>query len=67
MVCSLVSIYFGSPQLGIQQKRLSKTLGYRSREMLNFGFPEKGLGKVSPPHFVYDFSREMFFMLYSLN
>ena len=28
--------------------------------MLNFNFSEKGLGLVSPPHFVYDFSRKMF-------
>ena len=28
--------------------------------MLNFSFPEKGLGLVSPPHFVYDFSRKIF-------
>ena len=34
--------------------------------MLNFNFPEKGLGLVSPPHFMYDFSR-MFLMLYSIN
>ena len=27
--------------------------------MLNFSFLEKGLGIVSPPHFVYDFSRKM--------
>ena len=27
--------------------------------MLNFNFSEKGLGLVSPPHFVYDFSRKM--------
>ena len=32
--------------------------------MLNFDFLEKGLGLVSPPHVVYDFSRKMFFMLY---
>ena len=25
--------------------------------MLNFNFPEKGLGLVSPPHFLYDFSK----------
>ena len=31
--------------------------------MLNFNFSEKGLGLVSPPHFVYDFSRKMFPML----
>ena len=28
--------------------------------MLNFDFLEKGLGIVSPPHFVYDFSRTFF-------
>ena len=35
--------------------------------MLNFSFSEKGLGLVSPPHFVYDFSRKMFLMLHSIN
>ena len=35
--------------------------------MLNFDFLEKGLGIVSPPHFVYDFSRKIFLMLYSIN
>ena len=30
--------------------------------MLNFNFSEKGLGLVSPPHFVNDFSRKMFLM-----
>ena len=29
--------------------------------MLNFDFLEKGLEIVSPLHFVYDFSRKMFF------
>ena len=37
------------------------------RDMLNFDFSEKGLGKVSPPYFVYDFSTKMFLMLYSIN
>ena len=34
--------------------------------MLNFDCLEKGLGIVSPPHFVYDFSRkqEKFFSCY---
>ena len=32
-----------------------------------FDFLEKGLGIVSPPHFVYGFSRKMFLMLYSIN
>ena len=35
--------------------------------MLNFDLPEKGLGLVSPPYFVYDFSRKMFLMLYAIN
>ena len=35
--------------------------------MLNLNFPEKGLGLVSPPHFVYNFSRKMFLILYSTN
>ena len=34
--------------------------------MLNFDFLEKGLGVVSPPHFVHDFTRKVFFMLYSI-
>ena len=37
-------------------------LYYWSRGMLNFNFLEKGLGIVSPPYFVYDFSRKMFRM-----
>ena len=35
--------------------------------MLNFDFLEKGLGVVSSPYFVYDVSRKMFLMLYSIN
>ena len=37
--------------------------------MLSFDFLEKdlGLGIVSTPHFLYDFSRKMFLMLYSIN
>ena len=35
--------------------------------MLNFNFSEKGLGLVSQPHFVNDFSRKIFPMLYSIN
>ena len=31
--------------------------------MVNFDFLEKGLGIVSPPRFVSDFSREMFYIL----
>ena len=35
--------------------------------MLKSDFSEKGLGIVSPPHFVYDFSRKTILMLYSIN
>ena len=35
--------------------------------MLNFDFLDKGLGIISPAHFVYDFSTKMFLMLYSIN
>ena len=34
--------------------------------MLSFDFLEKGLGLVTPPNFVYDFSGKMFFMLYCI-
>ena len=30
-------------------------------------FLQKGLGIVSPPHFMYHFSRKTFLMLYSIN
>ena len=33
--------------------------------MPNFNVSEKGLGLVSPPHSLYDFSRKIFLMLYS--
>ena len=67
MVCSLVSISFENPQLGIQKNKLCKNLSYGSRDMLKFDFLEKDLGIVSSPHFVYDFSRKMFFTLCSIN
>ena len=34
--------------------------------MVNFNFLEKGLETISPPHFVHDFARKMFLMLYSI-
>ena len=49
-------------------KKRRKKVGMHSQLhillMLNFDFLEKGLGQVSPLHFVYGFSR-MFLMLYS--
>ena len=35
--------------------------------MLNFDFLKKGLRIVSPPNFVYDFSRKVFLKSYSIN
>ena len=35
--------------------------------MLNFDFLKKGMGTVSPPHFVYDCLRKMFLKLYYIN
>ena len=63
VVCSLVSIYFDSPQFGNENK-LCKTLDYRSRGVLNFDFLVQCLRIVSPPHFGFDFSKNMFLMLY---
>ena len=70
MSYSLASQYFDSPQISIpkkNKKKLYKTLYYRSRDKRNFYFLEKGLGIVSPPHFVYEFSTKVFLMLYSIN
>ena len=54
-------------KLVYNRNKLFKTLHYWSRNMPNFKFLDKGLGMVSPVHFVYDFSQKMFFMLYSIN
>ena len=35
--------------------------------MLDFDISDKGLGIVSPAHFVYAFSAKMFLVLYSIN
>ena len=66
MLCSLVSLYSESPQLGIQKNKLYETSEYWCRDKLNFDLLEKGLGIVSPSHFVYDFSQKKMFhvMLY---
>ena len=41
-------------KLAYYRNKLFKTLQYRSRDMFNFDFLDKGLGIVSPAHFVYD-------------
>ena len=43
--------------LASNKSKLNKTLDYWSRHMISFNFSEKGVGLVSPPHFVYDFSK----------
>ena len=65
VVCSLVLILFWVPATWDTLKtNLYKTLGYWSRDKLNFIFSEKGLGLFSPERFVYDFSRKMLLILY---
>ena len=44
---------------------MHKTLDYRSRDLLDFYFLGKGLGIISPPRFVYDFSK-IILILYSV-
>ena len=49
--------------LAYNKNKLYKILDYGSRDTLNFNFSEKGLGVVSPPHFVYHFSIKIVLML----
>ena len=53
--------------MGYNKYKLYKFLHYWFRDMVNFNYPEKGLELVSLSHFVYDFSKIMFLMLYSIN
>ena len=62
MLCSLVSIYFNSTQLGIQQEQTVKLLTI-DPEICSIFF-EKGVGIAFLPQFVYDFSSKM---LHSIN
>ena len=50
-----------------KENKLFTTSDYCSKYMLNFDFVEKGVGIVSTPHLVCDFSRKMFHLLYSIN
>ena len=60
---------FRNPRFGRLQKQTvyCKALDYGFRDMRNFFFLEKRLGIVSPPHFLYYFSRKMFLMLCYIN
>ena len=64
MQLSFVIIWYLN--VGYKKNNLPKTLYYASRDMLNFEFLEKSLGKASPQHFVYGFQRKIFLMLYSI-
>ena len=52
---------------GYNKNKLWKNLDLWSRDMINLDFLEKGLGIVSPRHFVNDFARKMLDMLSSIN
>ena len=54
-------------KLVCNESNLYKILEYWFRDILNFECSEKGLRLVSPPHFVYDFSRKIFLMFYVTN
>ena len=68
MVCSLVSICFNRPQLGIQLKQAITNLKILIQRYAQFSFSEKCLGLISQFIFcVYDYSRKTFLMLHSIN
>ena len=54
-------------KLTLNKNKLYKNLDHSFRYTLNFVFLEIDLGIVFPPHFVYDFSRKICLMLYSIN
>ena len=60
-------IFWKSSTWTCSKNKLYKTLNCCSRYMLRHNFLKKVLGLVSPPCFVYDFSRKMYLMLYSVN
>ena len=47
--------------------KLYKVSDYWSRHMHNFDYLEKGLGLISPPHFVYNLSEKIFLISYFIN
>ena len=53
--------------MAYNKNKLCKTLDYLTNDMLIFNFSEKGPGLVSPPYFVYDFSRKMILLLHCIN
>ena len=67
VVCNLFHYISIALNFSYNKNKQYKTLDYWSIDMHNFHFPEKGLGLVYPSHFVYDFSRKTFFMLYAID
>ena len=57
-------IYFNNPRLGHNKNKKYKMFDWN---LFNFDFLKKSLGIVSPLHFVYDFFRKMYVMLYFVN
>ena len=67
MFSTLVSINFGSPLLGNTVRENCIKFQTVYPEICPISISEKRLGLVSPPHFAYDFSRKITFMLHSLD
>ena len=65
MVCSVISLYFDSPLISIQQKQTVKNFTLLIQRY-TFDFLDKCLGLVSAAHFVYDFLTKIFLILYLL-
>ena len=65
MVCSVISLYFDSPLISIQQKQTVKNFTLLIQRY-TFDFLDKCLGIVSPAYFVYDFLTKIFLILYLL-
>ena len=64
MFSTVVSIYFVSPQLG---HAIKANFRVSIQRYAQFWFFRKGLGLAPPPHFVFNYSRKLFLMLYSIN
>ena len=67
VVSTLALIYFGRPRLGQTMKsKFSNIWCFWSRDMLNFWCFTKWFVTSFLSKFVHDFSRKIFFMLYSI-
>ena len=62
---TLVSICFCCPRL--RHKIKTNCMKIQAIDLEICSIFKKGLGLVSPPYFVHDFARKIFFMIYSIN